>query len=205
MMILPAVRENLICLMGIDPGTNTMGVARIDIDPKSLEIINTVALTYQADRMFKYDEYTLEDSIMMRYQRLQWHERNLYQLFIDNEPYRLTVESNYINLRNPNAYGPLVESVSAIRRAYYNYDSLRKIYLIDPTTVKKTVGAPTRGTKDGFKEPVKQALKKIAGFLKLREDYLDSLDEHSIDAIAITFWQYTQLYNQVMHERLSIL
>lgn len=199
-MTFPLLEEGLISIMGIDPGTNTLGVSRLDIDPKTLRLVTTHAITYQADKCFRYTEYEKEDAALMRYARLAWHEENLKQIFMDNEPFQLAVESNFMNIRNASAYGPLVESMSAIRRAYYAYDNLRKLHLVTPAAAKKSVGAPTRG---GGKEVVTHALKKMHQLLGVSKTYLDTLDEHAIDAIAIGFHRYTELYNQVMQLKIK--
>lgn len=201
-MFIDAPIPGTVSLIGIDPGTNTLGVGRLDFNPMTMEIVQTVGFTYQAEKMFSYNDFQLQDPNQKRFARLAAHERNLVDTFQQFEPIRITVESNFMSRANPSAYGPLVESVFMIRKAIYTYDPFMSLYLIDPISVKKLIGAPLKkkkGEKD-VKGGVLTAMRDLKDVLRISDVEFDSADEHTLDAMAIAYWSFCQLYIEVKGE-----
>lgn len=104
-------------------------------------------------------------------------------------PHAVIVEGNYLG-RFANAFGSLVECVTIIRNAVYEYDPFMPIHLVDPTTVKTNIGmVRIKGTD---KEDVRRALGNLKS-LDWGSVNIDDLDEHSIDSVAIAYYYSSQL------------
>ena len=73
-----------------------------------------------------------------------------------------------------------------MQRALHLWDDYKPLYMIDPPSVKKAVGAQTRGDKDA----VKKAIKLIK---ELEMVNFNNLDEHSIDATAVGYCELLRL------------
>lgn len=83
--------------------------------------------------------------------------------------------------RFPQSYMALVECVLCIRNAVMQYDYHIPLYSVDPTTAKQSTGMKiTRGSD---KEDVRDALRARTD-LRWAVD-LETLDEHSVDAVAV--------------------
>lgn len=184
--------NTIVNIIGIDPGTNTLGFSVIYFDCKTLTILSTFATTFIGEKLSRYDDYSrfLHGD---RFMRLRAHEENLLHLFRQFQPFQVVAESNFMNTRRPQAYGALVETVSAIKSALYRFDPWKPLYLIDPPTVKKAIGA--KGNAD--KEEVKRCLLKLEDDLHYQGDIpITALDEHSIDAIAIAYQRYRAIVEE---------
>lgn len=187
--------KDTLAFMGVDPGTNHLGVAKIDFDPRSGLIVQTSAITCIAEQYVSYDTSDSEDSDLRRYKRLKWHENNLYHLFTEHQPVQVAVETNYISRGTPSAYGPLVESVFCIRNAAYRYYDLLPVIMVDPMSAKKSVEAKTRGlSKEENKLAVWKALGELNHILKIPEPIYRDLSQHASDAIAIAYCAFSRWY-----------
>lgn len=71
-----------------------------------------------------------------------------------------------------------------LRQSVMQYDQWLPYYMVDPPTVKKAVGA--KGNAD--KEEVKRQLLLIPEIVEKSLVDLSTLDEHSIDAIAVGYF-----------------
>lgn len=188
-------RDDTLSFMGVDPGTNQLGVAKIDFNPRTGEIVQTSAITCIAERQVSYDTDEIEDSDLRRYKRLRWHEDHLHYLFCLHQPVRIAVETNYISRGTPSAYGPLVESVLAIRNAAYRYHPSYPIVMIDPMSAKKAVAAKTRGlSKDENKLAVWRAVGELLEPLGLPYPIYQDLSQHASDAVAIAYCAFLRYH-----------
>lgn len=187
MFQLPDLTQETIRLVGIDPGTDNLGLAVLTIDPKTYEIIETTAATYRGGRLEHYD---VRVSAIQgdRLARLLAHRCNLVERFAEIKPTMVASEAPFYNRLRPNAYGPLVESLWVIKEAVWSYDGTMALREIDPPTVKKGVMAKELKGK----EPMKDALKALHQELRLSEAQIDAMDEHSVDAVAVAYTLYMQ-------------
>ncbi len=103
-------------------------------------------------------------------------------------------ESPFFNTRRPNAFAALLEVLTMIRDSVIEYNPYQPLIGIDPPTVKKAVGAPGNADKTG----VLSALFGISNSLKLDKKYIDQLDEHSVDAVAVAYCAYV---NQILNRQ----
>lgn len=175
-------------LMGIDPGTDTLGLSIMKIDPLSYAIIESSATTFHGRKVTGYNSL-LEATHGSRIARLHAHRQNLYEQFCIHRPTVVASETPFFNRFRPNAFGPLVETMWCIREALWMYDQRLPLVEISPRSMKQTVGLKNKIGKDD----VKLALLGLKDILKISESELLSLDEHAIDALGIVYTAYQQI------------
>lgn len=188
MFCLPANSPRTASIIGIDPGSETLGVAVLKFDVETMEIVSTTAQTYTGSRMYSANNWQSETH-GDRCARINAHKENLTNIFFHEEPIQICCESSFYNRLRPNAYGVLIEVLDAVRQAVIAYDVWRKLYLVDPPTVKKSVGAP--GNADKF--VVKAAVMRLPDLRYQGQFGLDVVDEHSIDAMAVAYCRFQEL------------
>jgi len=172
-------------IIGIDPGSN-MGVSILTLD-QSLNITGLEVLTIKANINLNVDQ-DLVDLHTARFYRLKEQKKRLINLFMVNMPIIVACESPYFNSRMPTAFESLVEMISNIKTALTEYNDFMELFKIDPSTIKKTVGA------NGIAK--KEAIKLAVGKLNMVKTYIndfDDLDEHSIDSIAVVYTLYKRV------------
>lgn len=171
-------------LIGIDPGTDTIGISVFEIHVDTYEIIRCSAKTFSA-RKYMDDYWVLGSD---KDKRLNWIFKLLTQLFEAYQPFALAVESNFMNINRPMAYGALVELVATIRAAYREVRPSDSIQMITPSQGKASVKAD-RSAKDNTLLPF---VEKELGALYQGEVPLSSLDGHSLDSLVVGYALYTQ-------------
>lgn len=183
MFKLPTDKTTQACIIGIDPGSRTLGVCLLYFDVVTMEIVNIVPTTYISDNLPTEPMLSILHSD--RVSRVKAHEDNLLQIFLDNNPIAISTEAPFYNPRRPGAYGVLVEVICAIRNAVIRFSDTMPLYQVDPSSVKKAIGAKGNADKDGVRDYINQ-IPEIIGKLSVP---LDKLDEHSIDATAVAYHQ----------------
>lgn len=175
-------------ILAIDPGTDTLGISIFDIDLVTLEITLINAYTFQAsrwiDRLIEHDQWEHLDE---KYLRLQRHAEHLYGLLLQYRPHLVTHESAFMG-RFPKAYQGLVECLYSIRQAVLRYSPYLPLVGITPMEVKYYIG----GVK---KDEVFKAVSNLKDVINL-QPYLNILDEHAIDSIAIGYTKAKQLLEE---------
>ena len=94
----------------------------------------------------------------------------------------------------PGAYGALVEVICGIRNAVIRYSDVKPLYKVDPSSVKQAIGA--KGNAD--KNAVRDYVSKIPELINNLDNPLCSLDEHSIDAMAVAYHQLLSYRNSTL-------
>ena len=185
MLSMPADSGHEISIVGIDPGSVHLGTAVLRIDLATLRITSTMARTLNALHLPTQQPATLWASQLFgeRSGRIASLEDALVSLFRDADPYMIACEAAFINLQRPQAHGVLTEVICGIRRAVMRYDVWKPLYLIDPASVKKSVG--NKGNAD--KAAMKSALLRLPDLHYDGDIPLRFLDEHGIDAIAVGY------------------
>lgn len=173
--------ENIIRVIAIDPGTDTLGVAIIDVDFETYEQTLVFGHTFKASKDIKgYD-----DMCVMRGPkdaRLLSHSRRLKELLVCTEPTIICAESPFLQRGKVNAYEALVECYAMLRATVWDYTPSMKLHRIDPITAKNYCGVSHIKTD---KTHVEAAIRSLyAGRLGPGVD-LNALDEHTFDAVAV--------------------
>lgn len=188
MLLLPDDHRAL-RLIGIDPGTN-LGVATLDLDLKTNSLYLIDVNTFDGTKLAR--EYTSITEVHgHRAARNIAHENNLVGYFYYMEPHYILSESPYMG-RFPQAFASLTECIMSIRRAVLRYDPIMPLLLVDPPTVKTSLGV--RG-KSSDKEEMKRALLNLSSLINVSGYDISYLDEHGIDAIAVAFTKAQSIMN----------
>lgn len=172
-------------LVGIDPGSESLGCAVLTFDVRTLALTSIVAQTFKGSHLPR--SLWIADHYGDRISRIRAHYDQLRLIYQMNSPVLVACESPFMNLRRPQAYGALTEVVSMIRSTVIDHDWFIPFSLIDPPTVKMAVGA--KGNAD--KEAVLAAMKTIQEITSCID--CSTLDEHSIDAIAVGYCALVRL------------
>lgn len=179
MFTLPESTEPL-RVLAIDPGSSNTGIAQFVWDYIEEQIRVTDAFTlFFKDSETAYAD--IRDNNGARVGRLHQMEDRLTEVFNDFQPHLVIAESNYLG-RFADAFSTLVECVAVIRNVLYRYDPTLPLIQVDPPTAKKDAGVVGR-SKD--KMDVARALKRQTNIYWLVD--IDTLDEHSVDAVAVGY------------------
>lgn len=139
MLHLPQGSSNAV-IVGIDPGTTNLGLCTMEFDILTKEIKSTRAKTFDANKFIdKHCEQTILHG--ERFARIATHRKNILAVLLSCNVTYIAVESPFMSMRMPGAYGALVEALVAIKEAVYAFDRNKVIQLIEPSLVKKAIGA----------------------------------------------------------------
>lgn len=176
--------ENVYRIIGIDPGTNKLGIAVLDIDLLTKQVSIRAAMTLGAQAAINEDAFTAK-SRGMRYAQIAYLSHAMKSLFINTEPNLVIHESPFMG-KFPEAYQALSECIGAIRWGIDQYDRTVPIEAVDPSRAKKAVGAAVG--KNQTKDDVRVAVVKL-GLHRHPDVDLALLSEHAIDAIAVGYFK----------------
>lgn len=184
-------REGIVRVIGIDPGTTTLGVGVIVGDLKNKKIISCAARTINAAKLCvsELDKTVHSD----KYARIFAIAKSISTILAETQPIAVACESPFMSRRRPSAYGPLVEIIYAVRKTLHEYDNTMSLDLIDPPTAKIAVGAKGNSDKVAVLSAIEKLIKNNPDFqfdAKRSGCELKELDEHSSDAIAIAYWRW---------------
>lgn len=183
--------EATIKVVGVDPGTNTVGFSVFEWSPVSRRIVKSMAFTMQGAKMIGDDAFI--ETHGERVRRVAIIRDNVYRLFHTFNPHYVAVEKPFFNAMRPGAFEPLLQSLAAVTDALWMYDPSMAIMPVDPPSAKKAVGAHGAAKKDDMLKAV-TALSETLNFdTFLSARTLEQLDEHSIDALAIGYWGLRQV------------
>lgn len=176
-------------IVGIDPGTETLGTAVLDVNLCTAQVSLIHAKTYRGSRGLLLHP-ALAETQGDRLAKLYSHEQTLLALFNHFQPHGVSVEAPYLG-KFPQAFEALVECRTYIRRALWQYHPMMPMELIDPPTAKMAVGVVPR--KGVTKDDIKRGVLNLGNLTNCTTSSIASLDEHSIDAIAVGYYKVNQL------------
>ena len=174
-------------IVGIDPGSETLGICMLDFNVVTMAVVKTTAQTFVGSKLGMMSRWIAE-SHSERFARIEAHKQNLKQLLWINRPLIVACESPFYNSLRPSAYGVLVEVLNALKYACYEYNPDLPFTLIDPPSAKKAVGAKGNAKK----EQMREAVLVLPDLFFQGPVPLNNLDEHSIDSIAIAYSKLQQ-------------
>lgn len=165
--------------LSLDPGSVTTGMA-ISVATKEKMIVQD-AYTLHLDRLAALEPVRLD---LDRTQRLAVLTKAVERYATAWQPSAVFCESPFLQGK-VNTFATLTEALVYIQHGVWAYNPRITIGKMDPATVKKSVGVSGK-SKD--KEDMRRALYKVADLETLIP--YDTLDEHSIDAIAVGYYFY---------------
>lgn len=181
MLYLPPHEQTDLCIIGIDPGSETLGVCELRFTPQNYQVTAIKPFTFHASKLeFNLQFFEVHGN---RLQRIFALQQALTHLFTQLRPSVIGSESPFMSIRRPQAYGALVEVVSAIQQAVVNYNPYQSLHMVEPPRVKNAVGAKGNADKDA----VRSAMSQNVEIMSTLQTPLSSLDEHSVDATAVAY------------------
>jgi Holliday junction resolvasome RuvABC endonuclease subunit len=170
-------------LVGIDPSLDNLGFAVLVVDVDTKNVYIPFVETFYGKKQIKSNPVIVEthgDRTAKQYTQRE----NLIRQFNIWKPDCVSVEQPFLG-RFPAAYGSLMECMSVIKSALIDYMPIIPLMPIDPPNVKLAVGV-AHNSKD--KDEMIAAVKVVDDITYDPSIDLDSLDEHSCDAIAVGYW-----------------
>lgn len=184
-------------IVSIDPGTETMGVALLGLHPITLEQSFIEAFTMRGSVLNYYWGNVMHDGDG-RDSRLLALEDQLVNYFNRVQPHMVVYEDNYLGA-SPQSFKALIEACMCIRHAIWRYNPYLASYTVKPNQAKSIVNAiPKRGmSQEERKELVRQGL-MVYQPLRVPPLTLATLDEHSVDSVAIGAYALQEVSNELL-------
>lgn len=176
--------DEVIKLMGIDPGTVNLGITIITFKKKVMED----KLSLNNIDSIKTFNIRVKGNVKLR-ERIQLMGKILERIMEKERPYIVGVETAYINIRRVTAVIPLsrlFETILTSCRASFikNYiDGF--IYEIAPTTAKKTARVYSKKNTLADKDGMRDMLISNVDITKKIVHDIANLSEHEIDSVFI--------------------
>ena len=186
--MLENIIPNRVCFVGIDPGTTKIGVSAIYCRPDLSQILSVDSFTIHADKLNL--SWWVEKTSGARRARLDAAGYELLKFLYHSNPTAIATEAPFYNMKRPNAFAALMESVSTIESVLHEYNFNLRLQKIDPPTVKRAIGAPGNADKD----LIKKTMKKHLFFGHQNFIDIETLDEHSLDSLAVCYCLFRTIY-----------
>lgn len=179
--LMPINASAIATIVGIDPGTENLGMCSLSFDVQTLEVIGMNAQTFVGSKLGMNP--WLVEMHSERFARIEAHKQNLIRVLQVHDPMIVVCESPFYNARRPNAGFALTEVIFALRCACIEYSSNLEFTLLDPPSVKKAVGAKGNAKK----EEVLEAILKLPDSCYVGPGKITDLDEHALDSFAVAY------------------
>lgn len=183
-MLLQPTGSGLIKILGIDPGTDTMGYAPLVYDPVTRKITGKGVHTFSAKYEYKYRKECV-DIHGEKYTRLFAQADHLASLLNEFEPDYIIGEAIYYSRRRAQAFRGLSECWMVIRSVVNQWKPTFPIMQIEPVPAKQNLGV---GVGKGKRAELKDKGLVEREVLRRKDMTFDAdsnPDEHSFDATAI--------------------
>lgn len=170
-------------VLAIDPGTDTLGSAVLDVDVRVGDVEVSYAGTWHAARRFDPDSdaaYTYGS----RLARIREHQESLTRLLDEHKPHAVACETPFIG-RFANSGMALSELFGALQLAVLEWSPNCGFLGVDNRSAKTAVGIKTKKVQ---KTDVRDCVLNLVDLQCLTGVNLKLLDEHSIDAIAVGYY-----------------
>ena len=179
------VRHDRDCVrvMGIDPGSRTLGIAITTVFPYEQEWTLDEAWTLNTELALRLKRYRAE-RVGDHQVRIEAIEEEVFDALCEYHPDAVIMETPYLG-RLPQPFFVLTQVMVAIGRAVQRYSAAMHLEKIDPSTAKKAIGVPGNSSD---KSLVRKAVLGLKNLENVSDTPLTSLDEHSIDAIAVAHY-----------------
>lgn len=175
--------KDCVRVMGIDPGSRTLGISITTCFPYEQLWQLDEAWTLNTELEIRRNRFRA-DRVGEHQVRLEAIEKEVLRALQNFYPDVVIMETPYLG-RLPQSFFVLTQVMMAINRAVDAYSAAMFLNKIDPATVKKAIGVPGNSSD---KELVRKAVELLPNFENLSDRTLGSLDEHAIDAIAVSHY-----------------
>lgn len=175
-------------IVALDPGTDTLGVSVMGLDLYDFNVTIYEAWTFHASHSINPLGVTMQTHGSRR-ARLEALGKGLDALLRRVRPHAIISESPFLG-RFAQSFEALTQCVDMIREVVMNYNIAMVLEMVDPPSAKKAIGAAIQGPDK--KEAVRLAVLKYP-FIRAPGVYLESLEEHATDAIAVGMFKVNQI------------
>ena len=168
-------------VMGVDPGTDTYGMAELTVDEnKIIHVWNAYTLSgmQHLGRSPSLKAQILDHG--SRLLRIGWLAKETVQAIDEFQPHRMFYESPFFSRKFVGSFEALVQCMTAVQILMLRRFPFLPVEKISPQEGKAIVSVTGKGSQ---KELVSDRLKQLDGIM-FHVD-VSVLDEHSIDAIVI--------------------
>lgn len=177
-------------IMGIDPGTDTMGVAIVDVNIETNKPHLVFGMTIHASKELSEHEDAVE-IVGSRDVRIDIIGGHIKQILVAACPTLVVAESPFYRPGRANAYEALVECFKKLREVVRYYSPTLTLRRIDPVTAKNYVGVSHVGDS---KAAVEKAVIELYRCTETEAIFDQCFDEHTYDALAVTHAAYRMYY-----------
>ena len=178
-------------IFSIDPGTNEMGFAIIDVDLVTLKPYLIFTDTISGKVFLKSNKTVCETHNDSTAKLCGYHDRLLSE-FKKWNPHVVASESPFMG-RFPTPFARLSECLFIVRYALIHYSTKVPFFKVDPPSAKLAVGVSPAGST---KEDIDEAVRIIPEMNYPNPEVFDKVTEHETDAIAVGFWMYKYLIGE---------
>lgn len=196
MLIAPIDDQENLLIVGIDPGTDTLGacIAEIELSGSfKMKVIDTI--TINGTEHLKHNRGYMELSKIHgnKYARLKAIENALDKWFSKHKPHLVCSESPFM-YHSPHAFASLTEALTIIRISLSKYNDSMFLFLVPPQMAKAAIGSLSDkklGVRPAIEELLSDGVKyglEISSYLDI-----DKMSEHELDAIAVAYTRYIHL------------
>lgn len=175
---------SVIKVLGIDPGTDTMGYAPLIFDPATGETTGVGVHTYVASKEYRFRKESI-DIHGEKFTRLFAHADHLACLLEDFQPDYIIAEAIFYRRGRAQAYRGLAECWMMIRTVVNRWKPTAPIMQIEPVPAKQNLGV---GVGRGKRAELKNKTLVERAVLRRKDMTFDAdshPNEHSYDATAI--------------------
>lgn len=173
---------SIIRILSIDPGLNNTGISIITFDYHNRVILSIETFLLQVEKLSPIN-WIDTDTHSERALKLMRMREAFHRILVNFNPCLVVSESAFYNPKFPQAYAALIEVINTFRTCLLDYNYNIGFYTIAPTVIKTTIKA----NKFKGKDPIKDAVKLIPEIMDVLVDDIETLDQHSIDSIAIGY------------------
>lgn len=187
----PNIPPRIIRVMSIDPGSTSLGIAVMDVNCSTGDVVLQHVATFQIEIIVRHKYSNYEYVFGPTAAKLEAISDVVSSMASHWCVDDVVSESPYMG-RFPRAFEVLTQCMCFIRKGLARYYGDRPLITFDPATVKKAVGV--KGTSSD-KTAVATALTQLPQ-LSLGLFDVAFLDEHSTDAIAVGYTYVKRLFNR---------
>lgn len=173
-------------LFAIDPGTNFLGLSVFFIDPQTFEIKEIISQTIVVEHI-EYDDTDPAQTYGARFIKMLKIKQAYEAYLAQYRPSIIVCEAPFYNRLRPSAFAPLVETLQTLKLSTYALLPQAEFLMVEPTVVKKGIGAHYIADKDAMR----QAVLARTDLQALSKRDFATLDEHAIDSVAIGYTYLT--------------
>jgi Holliday junction resolvasome RuvABC endonuclease subunit len=182
-------------ILCLDPGLGVSGYAAIDIRSDqilSIHRFGEILPNRVAESAAKRDEVNIYGKRIIALTTLQDKVRDLMLEFV---PDYIACEAAFYNPKRPNAYVALVQWINTVELLLYR-EFNKTIYMVPTRSAKQCIFNNGNATKINIQE----AILSTQEITFKQKQQINSLSEHSSDAIAVGFFFWKQIYPSLVSQ-----